>query len=209
MPALLSMLLHHPSPSSSYDAATAKYDHQPHSTLRLGWDSRDEGREDIAAEARLVHTVLLLSYGRPALIYDMLSDITIFVSILQIVSEAPVVPISGKLNPLASDLDRSNVNNAYVSGMREELNMQGTDFNVSLIGIMLTPLLNLATQKINTFFTIGYIIGMIPSTYSSHIWLCQVLTKFKDNLAIQFISPRIWFPLMQIIWGILTFAWAR
>ena len=28
------------------------------------------------------------------------------------------------------DLDRSNVNNAYVSGMKEELNMQGTDFNV-------------------------------------------------------------------------------
>lgn len=65
----------------------------------------------------------------------MLSDVTNFVSILQIVSEAPVVPISGKLNPLASDLDRSNVNNAYVSGMREELNMQGTDFNVSLFGI--------------------------------------------------------------------------
>ena len=28
------------------------------------------------------------------------------------------------------DLDRSNISNAYVSGMKEELNMQGNDFNV-------------------------------------------------------------------------------
>jgi len=68
-------------------------------------------------------------------------------------------------------LDRSNVNNAYVSGMREELNMQGTDFN-----------------KINTLFTCGYIVGMIP-----------------NNLMLQIVPPRIWFPLMQIVWGILTF----
>ena len=81
---------------------------------------------------------------------------------------SPVVPISGKLNSMATDLDRSNVNNAYVSGMREELNMQGTDFNVSFFAIMLAHLLNPDIQKINTFFTIGYIIGMIPSTYPSH-----------------------------------------
>ena len=31
----------------------------------------------------------------------------------------------------AIDLDRSNVSNAYVSGMQEELNMHGTEFNVS------------------------------------------------------------------------------
>ncbi|KAL5488275.1 hypothetical protein ACEPAI_6383 [Sanghuangporus weigelae] len=68
-------------------------------------------------------------------------------------------------------LDRSNVANAYVSGMKEELNMQGTDYN-----------------KINTFFTCGYIIGMIP-----------------NNLMIQIVPPRIWFPLMQIIWGVFTF----
>jgi len=67
-------------------------------------------------------------------------------------------------------LDRSNVSNAYVSGMKEELNMQGNDFN-----------------KINTIFTCGYIVGMIP-----------------NNLALQIVSPRIWFPSMQIVWGILT-----
>lgn len=32
-----------------------------------------------------------------------------------------------------SDLDRSNINNAYVSGMKEELNMVGNQFNVSRI----------------------------------------------------------------------------
>ncbi|EGO01798.1 hypothetical protein SERLA73DRAFT_103821 [Serpula lacrymans var. lacrymans S7.3] len=68
-------------------------------------------------------------------------------------------------------LDRANVNNAYVSGMKQELNMQGNDFN-----------------KINTVFTCGYIVGMIP-----------------NNLMLQVVSPRIWFPLMQIVWGVLTF----
>ncbi|KLO10248.1 MFS general substrate transporter [Schizopora paradoxa] len=68
-------------------------------------------------------------------------------------------------------LDRSNVSNAYVSGMREELDMQGNDFN-----------------KINTIFTCGYIVGMIP-----------------NNLMLQVVPPRIWFPLMQIVWGVLTF----
>jgi len=34
------------------------------------------------------------------------------------------------------DLDRSNVSNAYVSGMKEELSMHGNDFNVSsLLGV--------------------------------------------------------------------------
>ncbi|KAL4241411.1 MFS transporter superfamily protein [Abortiporus biennis] len=68
-------------------------------------------------------------------------------------------------------LDRSNVSNAYVSGMKEELNMYGNQFN-----------------KINTIFTCGYIVGMIP-----------------NNLMLQVVSPRIWFPTMQIVWGVLTF----
>ncbi|KAI6047316.1 major facilitator superfamily domain-containing protein [Pisolithus marmoratus] len=68
-------------------------------------------------------------------------------------------------------LDRSNVNNAYVSGMKQDLNMQGNDFNV-----------------INTIFTCGYILGMIP-----------------NNLMLQVITPRIWFPLVQLVWATLTF----
>ncbi|PFH52537.1 hypothetical protein AMATHDRAFT_139535 [Amanita thiersii Skay4041] len=68
-------------------------------------------------------------------------------------------------------LDRSNISNAYVSGMKEELNMMGIEFN-----------------KINTIFTCGYIVGMIP-----------------NNLMLMVVQPRVWFPLMQIIWGVLTF----
>jgi len=68
-------------------------------------------------------------------------------------------------------LDRSNVNNAYVSGMKADLDMSGDQFN-----------------KFNTLFTCGYIVGMIP-----------------NNLMLQVVSPRIWFPSMQIIWGVLTF----
>ncbi|KAK0206635.1 major facilitator superfamily domain-containing protein [Desarmillaria ectypa] len=68
-------------------------------------------------------------------------------------------------------LDRSNVSNAYVSGMKEELHMHGTEYN-----------------KINTIFTCGYIVGMIP-----------------NNLMLQIVPPRIWLPCMQILWGVLTF----
>lgn len=39
--------------------------------------------------------------------------------------------IIGRTNALSLDLDRSNVSNAYVSGMKEELHMYGTEYNVS------------------------------------------------------------------------------
>ncbi|KAF1914416.1 pantothenate transporter-like protein [Ampelomyces quisqualis] len=42
-------------------------------------------------------------------------------------------------------LDRTNLNNAYVSGMREELNFKGNQLN-----------------QINTVFTVGYTIGQVP-----------------------------------------------
>ncbi|KAL4985613.1 major facilitator superfamily domain-containing protein [Aspergillus falconensis] len=67
-------------------------------------------------------------------------------------------------------LDRTNLNNAYVSGMREELNFQGNQLN-----------------QINTIFTVGYIVGQVPS-----------------NLALTFVSPRLFFPAVMIIWGGLT-----
>ncbi|KAH7305857.1 major facilitator superfamily domain-containing protein [Stachybotrys elegans] len=67
-------------------------------------------------------------------------------------------------------LDRSNLGNAYVSGMRDDLNFVGNQLNV-----------------INTCFTVGYILGQIPS-----------------NLALQYVKPRIWFPTMMILWGSLT-----
>lgn len=44
-----------------------------------------------------------------------------------------------------ADLDRTNLNNAYVSGMREELSFRGNELN-----------------QINTVFTVGYTIGQVP-----------------------------------------------
>lgn len=43
-------------------------------------------------------------------------------------------------------LDRLNVSNAYVSGMKEDLNMHGNEFNV-----------------INTCFTVGYVVFLVPN----------------------------------------------
>ncbi|KAF2758700.1 MFS general substrate transporter [Pseudovirgaria hyperparasitica] len=67
-------------------------------------------------------------------------------------------------------LDRSNLSNAYVSGMKEDLSFEGNQLN-----------------QITTVFTVGYIIGQLPS-----------------NLALHYIKPRIFFPIMMVIWGGLT-----
>lgn len=52
---------------------------------------------------------------------------------------------------LESQLDRSNLANAYVSGMKEDLGFVGDQYN-----------------QINTCFTVGYIIGQIPANLSLH-----------------------------------------
>ncbi|KEY71915.1 hypothetical protein S7711_09118 [Stachybotrys chartarum IBT 7711] len=74
------------------------------------------------------------------------------------------------LSYLVNYLDRSNINNAYVSGMRDELGFRGDQLN-----------------QILTCFTVGYVLGQIPS-----------------NLSLQYIKPRIWFPSMMLLWGSLT-----
>ncbi|KAK5991930.1 Pantothenate transporter liz1 [Cladobotryum mycophilum] len=67
-------------------------------------------------------------------------------------------------------LDRSNLANAYVSGMKDDLGFVGNQLN-----------------EINTCFTVGYVIGQIPS-----------------NLSLHYVRPGIWFPLMMVLWGGLT-----
>ncbi|EEB05067.1 pantothenate transporter [Schizosaccharomyces japonicus yFS275] len=67
-------------------------------------------------------------------------------------------------------LDRSSINNAYLSGMKEDLHMYSNEL-----------------QQINMVFTCGYIIGQLPGSY-----------------ALQILPPRIWFPLMNLLWGIMT-----
>ncbi|KAK7721270.1 hypothetical protein SLS64_001566 [Diaporthe eres] len=67
-------------------------------------------------------------------------------------------------------LDRSNLANAYVSGMKEEIGFVGDQLN-----------------QINTCFTVGYVLGQIPS-----------------NLSLHYVRPRIFFPSMMLAWAGLT-----
>lgn len=54
--------------------------------------------------------------------------------------------------------------------MKEDLNFQGNQLNV-----------------INTCFTVGYVIGQVPS-----------------NIALHYVKPRFYFPTMMLLWGGLT-----
>ncbi|KAK4235142.1 major facilitator superfamily domain-containing protein [Achaetomium macrosporum] len=67
-------------------------------------------------------------------------------------------------------LDRSNLANAYVSGMKEDLDFHGDQLN-----------------QINTCFTVGYVVGQIPS-----------------NLSLHYVKPRHFFPAMMVVWAALT-----
>lgn len=67
-------------------------------------------------------------------------------------------------------LNRTNFQNAYVSGMSEDVHFHGNQYSV-----------------VNTLFTVGYILGMIPNI-----------------LLLQIISPHIWLPLVAAIWSALS-----
>ncbi|KAF4222401.1 hypothetical protein CNMCM5878_005683 [Aspergillus fumigatiaffinis] len=72
-------------------------------------------------------------------------------------------------------LDQININNAFVSGMKEDLSLYGNQLNY-----------------MQTCWTVGYVIGEIPS-----------------NLLLTRIRPRYWIPAMELLWTVLTFAMAR
>lgn len=74
------------------------------------------------------------------------------------------------LNYWINYVDRTNVSNAYVSGMKEDLNMTGDDFNI-----------------INTVFTVGYIVSMIP-----------------NNIMLLKVPPRYWLAFCCFAWALLT-----
>lgn len=95
-------------------------------------------------------------------------------------------------------LDRSNLANAYVSGMKEELGFKGNQYN-----------------QINTVFTVGYVLDL--SFFSSARYCFYfprrsalltlnryVVGQVPSNLALYHLKPRIFFPSMMIIWGALT-----
>ncbi|CCH44778.1 putative transporter SEO1 [Wickerhamomyces ciferrii] len=74
------------------------------------------------------------------------------------------------LNYWVNYLDRTNFSNAYVSGMQEDLGMGHNEFNI-----------------VNTVFTVGYILGMIP-----------------NNLILLVVRPKYWLTFCLLVWGTLT-----
>ncbi|KAM0554920.1 hypothetical protein ACHAPJ_006656 [Fusarium lateritium] len=67
-------------------------------------------------------------------------------------------------------LDRAVLGNAYVSGMKEDIDLTPDQYNLLV-----------------TVLAVGYIVGQVP-----------------HGLIIQKIAPRIWFPLMTLVWALLT-----
>ena len=68
--------------------------------------------------------------------------------------------------------------------MREELHMYGTQFNVGPLLACVRSYsvrLNTESQQINTIFTCGYIVGMIPSEYSSS-WQTDAASLMTCNV---------------------------
>ncbi|KAH3671423.1 hypothetical protein WICMUC_004603 [Wickerhamomyces mucosus] len=77
---------------------------------------------------------------------------------------------SAMLGYFIKTLNQSNVSTAYVNGMKEYYNMRGNDYNL-----------------LNTLWTVGYIIGQVPS-----------------NLILHRISARYYLAGLEIFWAILS-----
>jgi len=71
-------------------------------------------------------------------------------------------------------LDQTNIMNAYVSGMRTDLAMNGNEYTYA-----------------QTAYTVGYALMQVPST-----------------LIVQKVPPRIWLAIVEVLWGVFTFAQA-
>ncbi|KAI3321766.1 MFS general substrate transporter [Xylariaceae sp. AK1471] len=72
-------------------------------------------------------------------------------------------------------LDQVNINSAFVSGMKEDLGLYGNQLNY-----------------ITTAWTVGYVIGEIPSN--------MILTRVR---------PSIWIPSLEVVWSVLTILLAK
>ncbi|KAF9872016.1 hypothetical protein CkaCkLH20_10648 [Colletotrichum karsti] len=72
-------------------------------------------------------------------------------------------------------LDQVNINNAFVSGMKEDLSLYGNELNYMQV-----------------CWTVGYVIGEIPS-----------------NMLLTRIRPRIWIPICEVTWSVLTILLAK
>jgi ACS family pantothenate transporter-like MFS transporter len=80
----------------------------------------------------------------------------------------------GTLGMLIKWIDTSNITNAFVSGMKEDLGLLGNEYNYIVVS-----------------WTVGYIIGQLPSNF--------ILTR---------VPAHIWIPFQEVGWTVFTFALA-
>ncbi|KAI1182800.1 MFS general substrate transporter [Nemania serpens] len=92
-----------------------------------------------------------------------------------------VILTLASLGYFIKNLDQVNINSAFVSGMKEDLGLYGNQLNY-----------------ITTAWTVGYVVGEIPSN--------MILTKIR---------PSIWIPFLeacssyQVVWSVLTILLAK
>lgn len=92
-------------------------------------------------------------------------------------------------------LDRTNLSNAYVSGMQEDLNMKGNEYNL-----------------INTCFNIGYIVALVPHnlimlkirprywlTFCSFAWGVLTLSMYKVTSYKQLCAIRFFVAVFEAV----------
>ncbi|KAI0405268.1 MFS general substrate transporter [Xylaria palmicola] len=81
----------------------------------------------------------------------------------------------GSLGYFIRFLDQVNILSAFVSGMKEDLKLEGNQLNY-----------------ITTAWTVGYVLGEIPS-----------------NIIITKVRPSIWIPFLEVVWSVLTIFLAK
>ncbi|KAE8449068.1 hypothetical protein EG329_008656 [Mollisiaceae sp. DMI_Dod_QoI] len=100
----------------------------------------------------------------------------------------------GTLGMLTKWIDTSNITNAFVSGMKEDLNLYQNQYNYIVVS-----------------WTVGYIIGQwvcfflscISSQFKAHINLIQ-----PSNFILTRVRAHIWIPFLEVGWTVFTFSLA-
>ncbi|KAG9220505.1 hypothetical protein CCMSSC00406_0003961 [Pleurotus cornucopiae] len=87
---------------------------------------------------------------------------------------------------LLSFLDRSNIGNARVAGMAEDLNLVGLKYNVAA-----------------AVFSIPYALVEVPSYVAFAQSAIFQITVFCRNIALKLFKPSIWIPSIMLAWGII------
>ena len=94
---------------------------------------------------------------------------------------------------LCSFLDRTNVGNAKIIGLEKDVNITDHQYDVGLAVFYLTYVCR----------SVGPSVADSPPIVQS-MALTGGRSELPSNLAIKKVSPKIWLPLLTIVWGIIT-----